>query len=158
MTTKELSQIKEGDVIYDESGGIVYDVIKVYESGLLTDWRWANSCGRFIEDYFLTYEELLCKDIMLIRGDKIMKENIYMNVGDKFILHSENGRDYTIEIVNVNEFREPSLRYAADVWDDEGNYLGDVMFFGDEFFEKNKSKIEKIGGVHHMGTKVEVEE
>ena len=80
-----------------------------------------------------------------------------MNVGDKFILHSENGKDYTIEIVNVNECREPSLRYAADVWDDEVNYYGDVIFFGDEFFEKNKSKIEKIGGVHHTGVKMEVE-
>lgn len=70
-----------------------------------------------------------------------------MNVGDIFILHSENGRDYTIEIVNVNECREPWLRYAADVWDDEGNCPEDFIFFGDEFFEKNKSKIEKIDGV-----------
>ena len=68
-----------------------------------------------------------------------------MNFGDKFILHSENGKDYIIEIVNVNEYREPSLKYAADVWDGEENHPGDVMFFGDEFFEK--SKIEKIGEV-----------
>lgn len=65
----KLSQIKEGDVIYDESGEIVYYVIKVYKSGILTDWRWVNSCGRHIENEFLTYEELLCKDMMFIRGD-----------------------------------------------------------------------------------------
>lgn len=81
-----------------------------------------------------------------------------MNIGDEFILHSENGRDYTIEIVNANECREPSLRYAADVWDDEGNCPEDLMFFGDEFFEKNKSKIEKISGVHHTGAKMEDKE
>jgi hypothetical protein len=75
-----------------------------------------------------------------------------MHVGDKFILHSENGKNYTIEIVNVNEYREPSLKYAVDTWDDEGNHPEDVMFFGDEFFEKNKSKIEKIGGVYHTET------
>lgn len=70
MTKKELSQIKEEDVIYDESVGIVYYVIKVYESGILTDWRWVNSCGRHIENEFLTYEELLCENMMLMRGDK----------------------------------------------------------------------------------------
>lgn len=68
-----------------------------------------------------------------------------MNVGDKFILHSENGKNYTIEIVNINEYREPSLKYATDIWDDEGyHFEEDFVFFGDEFFEKNRSKIEKI--------------
>lgn len=67
-----------------------------------------------------------------------------MDIGNKYIFHSGNGRDYTIKIVNVNEYREPSMRYAADVWDDEGNYPGDVTFFGEDFFEKNKNKLEKI--------------
>ena len=75
-----------------------------------------------------------------------------MHVGDKFILHSENGKNYTIEIVNVNEYRESSLKYAVDTWDDEGNHPEDVMFFGDEFFEKNKSKIEKIYWEYHIGS------
>ena len=57
-------------------------------------------------------------------------------VGDKFILHSSNGMDYSIEIVSVNNFREPSMKYGADVYDGNGVYAGDVMFFGDDFLRK----------------------
>ena len=56
--------------------------------------------------------------------------------GDKYILHSENGMDYSIEIVSVNDFRPPEEKYAADVYDGNGIYAGDVMFFGDEFLNK----------------------
>ena len=66
MTTKELSQIKEDDIIYDESMDIAYHVIKIYKSGILTYWEWANPYGRFSENRFLENEELLCKDMMLI--------------------------------------------------------------------------------------------
>lgn len=57
-------------------------------------------------------------------------------VGQKYVFHSENGMDYKIHIVNVNDFREPSMKYGADVWDGNGVYAGDVMFFGDDFIEK----------------------
>ena len=57
-------------------------------------------------------------------------------IGDKFILHSSNGMDYSIEIVSVNNFREPSMKYGADVYDGNGVYAGDVMFFGDDFLRK----------------------
>lgn len=30
-------------------------------------------------------------------------------VGDKYILHSANGMNYDIEVVNVNDFRESRL-------------------------------------------------
>lgn len=33
MKIKELSQIKEEDIIYDESAGIAYNVIKIYKRG-----------------------------------------------------------------------------------------------------------------------------
>lgn len=59
-----------------------------------------------------------------------------VKVGDKFILHSKNGMDYNIEIVNINEFRDPKVKYGADVYDGNGNYAGDVMFFGDDFLDK----------------------
>ena len=61
-------------------------------------------------------------------------------VGDKYILHSSNGMNYDIEIINVNDYREPSMKYGADVYDDNGVYAGDVMFFGDDFL----SKCEKV--------------
>lgn len=54
-------------------------------------------------------------------------------VGDKYILHSANGMDYNIEVVNVNDFREPSLKYGIDVYDGNGTYAGDVMFVGETF-------------------------
>lgn len=63
-------------------------------------------------------------------------------VGDKFILHSESGMDYSIEIININNFREPDMKYGADVYDGNGIYAGDIMFFGDDFL----NKCEKVSG------------
>lgn len=57
-------------------------------------------------------------------------------VGDKFILHSANGMDYKIEIVNVNDYREPSMRYACDVTDGNGVSNDDVVFCGDDLINK----------------------
>lgn len=59
-----------------------------------------------------------------------------VNVGDKFILHSSNGMDYIIEVINVNDFREPSMRYGIDVCDGNGVYADDVMFVDDAFLNK----------------------
>lgn len=57
-------------------------------------------------------------------------------VGDKYILCSENGMVYNIEIINVNNFREPSMKYGADIYDQNGTYAGDVVFFDDAFLNK----------------------
>ena len=61
-------------------------------------------------------------------------------VGDKFILHSINGMAYDIKIINVNYFRPTDEIYGADVYDGNGIYVGDVLFFGEEFL----SKCEKV--------------
>ena len=66
-----------------------------------------------------------------------------IKVGDTYIFHSSNGMDYKICVVNINEFREPSGKYGCDVYDGNGNYAGDVMFLGDDFFESHKDKMEK---------------
>lgn len=58
------------------------------------------------------------------------------NVNDIYKLHSENGMDYKIRIVSVNNFRPPETKYGADVWDGNGVYAGDVQFFGEELLEK----------------------
>lgn len=63
-----------------------------------------------------------------------------INAGDKYILHSSNGMDYSIEVVNVSDYREPSLKYGVDVYDGNGTYAGDVMFVGEDFL----SKCEKV--------------
>ena len=57
-------------------------------------------------------------------------------VGDKYILHSSNGMDYDIEVINVNDFREPSMKYGIDVYDSNGVYAGDVLFVDDVFLDK----------------------
>ena len=62
-------------------------------------------------------------------------------VGNKYILHSGNGTDYDIEIINVNYFRPPDEIYGANVYDENGVYAGDVLFFSEEFL----SKCEKVG-------------
>lgn len=64
-------------------------------------------------------------------------------VGDKFILHSENGMDYSIEIINVNDYREPSMKYGIDMFDENGAYVGDVLFVDDAFLNKCEKKEEE---------------
>lgn len=63
-------------------------------------------------------------------------------VRDKYILHSKNGTDYYIEIMNVNDFREPDMKYGVYVHDVNGIYADDVQFIGDKFLEK----CEKVSG------------
>ena len=66
-----------------------------------------------------------------------------MKVNDEYVLHSSNGMDYKIIIVNINDYRESSMKYALDVWDENGVSCGeDVYFVGDDFFDKNN--IEKV--------------
>lgn len=57
-------------------------------------------------------------------------------VGDKLVLHSENGHDYDIEVININEFRPPEEIYGVDIYDDRGVYYGDVYFCGEDFLNK----------------------
>lgn len=66
MNAKELSQIKEENMIYDKSDGIAYKILKIYKSGILTYWEWTNPYGRFTEDRFFKNEELLCKDMIIL--------------------------------------------------------------------------------------------
>lgn len=67
-----------------------------------------------------------------------------IKVNDKFIFHSENGMDYQIKIININEYREPSMKYACDVLDGNGTYAGDVAFVGDDFFNDYEDQFERI--------------
>ena len=64
-----------------------------------------------------------------------------VSVGDEYILHSENGMDYNIKIVNINDFRPDDEKYSADVYDGNGNYAGNVMFFGDDFLQKCEKQL-----------------
>jgi hypothetical protein len=66
MNIKELSQIKEEDIIYDRRTEIAYNIIKIYKNGILTYYEWTNSYGRFTENKFLKKEELLCKDMIIL--------------------------------------------------------------------------------------------
>lgn len=66
MNIRELSQVKEKNVIYDESIGVAYNVLKIYNSGILTYWEWTNSYGKFAENIFFKNKELLCKDMILL--------------------------------------------------------------------------------------------
>ena len=67
-----------------------------------------------------------------------------IKVKDKFILHSTDGNDYDIEVVNVSLFREPELKYALDVRLDGEPVSNDVFFVGDNFFEI--PQVEKVEG------------
>ena len=65
-------------------------------------------------------------------------------VGDKYVLHSSNGMDYTIKIINISDFRPPEEKYGVDVYDGNGVHAGDVMFVGDSFLSQDK--VELIDG------------
>lgn len=58
-----------------------------------------------------------------------------VEVGDKYILNSQNGLCYDIEVVNINHFREIDRIYAIDVYHKGTNVYGDVVFVGDEVME-----------------------
>ena len=67
-----------------------------------------------------------------------------IKVNDVFILHSADGKDYKIKVASVNDYRPPDQRYALDVYNDQGQYAGDVIFMGDDFFLLNQEKLDKI--------------
>lgn len=56
-------------------------------------------------------------------------------VSDRVLITDENGSPVAEgTIVNVNDFREPSLKYAVDV----DGYMDDVLFFGDSKLKKKE--------------------
>lgn len=56
-----------------------------------------------------------------------------VKVGDRFILHSKNGLNYDIDVVNVNMCRPSNEIYAIDMWLNGQEVYDDVVFVGDEF-------------------------
>lgn len=74
-------------------------------------------------------------------------------VGDKYILHSANGKDYNIEIINVSYYRPPDMKYAIDIIDENG-YSGDWIFCDDDFLintcEKIGEKMETVEDIRKI--------
>ena len=64
MTKKELSQLKEDDVIYEYD--FFYTVIKTYKSGVLTRYKWKNQYGTFSDDKFFKNKELLHDNFIVL--------------------------------------------------------------------------------------------
>jgi len=61
--------------------------------------------------------------------------------GDKLILHSVDGNDYEIEIVNVNPYRPPDMIYAVDIYIDGHLQNDDFVFVPEEVLDE----FEKVG-------------
>lgn len=57
-------------------------------------------------------------------------------VGDKYILHTVDGEKYHIEVINVSDYREPSMRYAINICNENGICADDVMFVGDDMLNQ----------------------
>ena len=70
-----------------------------------------------------------------------------VKVGDELILHSSNGKDYPVKIININEYRPPETKYAVDIYS-EGTWYSDAMndyyFCGDDLIEKWEMKKESV--------------
>ena len=58
------------------------------------------------------------------------------NNGDRFILHSTNGLDYDIYLVNVNEYRPPGKEYGIDVYLNGNPVYQDVVFVDELFLDE----------------------
>ena len=68
-----------------------------------------------------------------------------IEIGSSFIFRSENGISYQYDVVNINSFRDPNAKYAADVVEIEtGLEIPDVIFFGDEWLYMFSVKIESV--------------
>ena len=63
-----------------------------------------------------------------------------VNKGDVLYLDSENGMKYTVEVINVNNYREPSMKYAIDIiYSTDVRYTDiyeDYAFVGQDFIDK----------------------
>ena len=56
--------------------------------------------------------------------------------GDRLILHSIDGNDYEIEIVNVNPYRPPDMIYAIDISINGHPQNDDVIFVPEEVLDE----------------------
>ena len=65
MSKRELSQVKEGDAIYDKCDKMSYSVVKLFKRGILVYREWTNTNGRFSEYNMLKKIELLRDDVIL---------------------------------------------------------------------------------------------
>lgn len=68
-----------------------------------------------------------------------------IRVEDKFIYHGVDGIDYSLVVENINDHRPQDEKYAVTWSDPEGVYQD---FYGDDFFEKCKDRIEYVGNVN----------
>lgn len=75
-----------------------------------------------------------------IKAKQRLKEGYYniIKTGDKFIY-----KDYIIEVININNFREPKMKYAIDIFDKQGQGLfKDLCFVGEDFFLKCEREVD----------------
>lgn len=62
--------------------------------------------------------------------------------GDKYILHSANGKDYNIEIINVSDYRPPEMKYAINITGENDYTSADVLFCDDDFLNSTCEKVQ----------------
>ena len=56
--------------------------------------------------------------------------------GDRLILHSKDGNDYEIEIVNVNPYRPSDMEYAVDIYINGHLQNDDFIFVPEEVLDE----------------------
>lgn len=89
--------------------------------------------------YNSKYMEALDVAITLLRNepdiDKPTDNENEIKVGNVFILDSEDGKQYEVVIININNYRDPRTKYACDVYLDGVCINDDYIFTGDAFFK-----------------------
>ena len=53
-----------------------------------------------------------------------------------------DGGEYFAVIISINEFREPSAKYALDIYD-QNNTFCDTVFAGEDYLDNYCKKIEE---------------
>ncbi len=59
-----------------------------------------------------------------------------LKVGDRVVVTDALGHQFEGEIVSINDYRPPNMRYAVDI----GEYADDYVFVGDSRIRKLEEK------------------
>lgn len=139
IKVKDWFSIMEYDNCLDEYIVLGKDKREVFRTcsleSLLSEYGENNILKMNIEpfDYDNAYDVILCLDVDSVKEDDILW------------LDSENGLTYRVEIININNWREPSMKYAVDLMDCNGvrytEAYGDYYFCGQDFIDKCRKEL-----------------
>lgn len=133
----------EADMELYADHGIAQDVISFYENKLNALFEKHKTEKYELkdadEDRINAFLVTTIKNVDL----RQVEESLSIEVGDTFRLNSSNGHTYVMQVVNINEFRDPANRYALDVFDETAKAWSPDLHFCDSAFLAKCKKISR---------------